>query len=89
MSMHLTIRLLIAFQLLAWVVYMVVAYMAPDEELPDQSLEGFLFLCGVAIILCFFPALRMARSYAAQPFALVLSCLPIIAVGTVTVVRWL
>ena len=65
---------------------MVVAHMAPDEDLPDQSLEGFLFLCGIAIILCFFPALRMARRYAAHPFALMLSCLPIIAVCTVVVV---
>lgn len=78
--MKLAVHLLVSIQVVLWATYMVVAYLAPEEDLPTQSLEGFLFLCATAIILCFFPALRMANQYERQPFALVLALLPVLAV---------
>ncbi|UZD89804.1 hypothetical protein [Cognatishimia activa] len=85
--MKFAVHLLISVQLVLWAGYMVVAYLAPDEKLPAQTLEGFLFLCVVAIILCFFPALRMARSYEMQPFAFIIASLPIIAVAAIVIIQ--
>lgn len=81
--MKLAVHLLVSVQVVLWAAYMVVAYLAPEEELPAQSMEGFLFLCATAIILCFFPALRMARSYEMQPFAFFLAGLPVLAVAAI------
>lgn len=78
--MKLAVHLLISLQLVLWAGYMLVVYLAPDDRLPDQSLEGFLFLCATAIILCFLPALRLARRFEMQPFAFILAGLPVVAV---------
>lgn len=83
------VHLLVAVQLLAWAAYMVVAYLAPDNRQPDQSLEGFVFLCVVAITLCFVPALRLAQRFELQPFAFAIACLPIVAVSTVLILKFL
>lgn len=86
--MRLIIHLLIAIQLISWAAYMVFAYLGPEDSLPDQSIEGFIFICLIGVILCFLPALRMARRYDAQPFALLLTCLPIFAVVTVLIIQF-
>lgn len=85
--MRLAVHVMIALQLLGWVTYMGIAYLAPDDRLPEQSIEGYLFLCLTGIILCFLPALRMARRYEMQPFAFVLAALPILAVATVLIAQ--
>ena len=86
--MKLAVHILVSLQLMLWVGYMGVVYLGPEDRLPEQSVEGFLFLCVTAIILCFFPALRMARRYEMQPFAFVLACMPIIAVGAILIVQY-
>ncbi|MFY0596480.1 MAG: hypothetical protein JXQ85_08635 [Cognatishimia sp.] len=85
--MRLAVHLMIAAQLIAWVTYMGVAYLGPDDKLPSQSMESFLFLCVTAIILCFVPALRLARNFNMQPFAIGIAALPIIAVATVVIIQ--
>lgn len=85
--MKTAVHLLVSIQLVLWTGYMVVAYLAPEDDLPAQSLEGFLFLFATAIILCFFPALRMARRYEMQPFAFFLAGLPVIAVLAIVLVQ--
>jgi len=81
------VHILIALQLIAWTIYMVFSYLILDRDLPAQSLEGFLFLCAVAIILCFIPALRLAQKFEMQPFAFIVACLPIIAVATTLILQ--
>lgn len=85
--MRVAVHISIALQLVGWTAYMIFAYLAPDHRLPEQSLEGFLFLCIVGIVLCFIPALRMAKSFELQPFAFLLTCLPIVAVAAITIAQ--
>lgn len=85
--MKLAVHLLVSLQLVLWAGYMVVVYLAPESRLPTQSLESYVFLCVVAIILCFFPALRLARNYEMQPFAFLLASLPVFAVVAVVVIQ--
>lgn len=87
--MKLAVHLLVSLQLVLWAGYMVVVYLAPESRLPTQSLESYVFLCVVAIILCFFPALRLARNYEMQPFAFLLASLPVFAVVAVVVIQQL
>lgn len=86
--MKLAVHLLVSLQLVLWAGYMVVAYIAPESRLPAQSLESYVFLCAVAVILCFFPALKMARNYEMQPFALILASLPAFAVLAIVAIQW-
>lgn len=72
------IHILIATQIMAWAVYMTWAYLGPDDKMPEQSLQGYLFVGVISLLLCFVPALRLSKTYEKQPIALVLALLPIV-----------
>lgn len=85
--MKLATRLIIVAQLAAWVGYMLVVYLNPDELASLQSLESYIFICVVGVILCFLPALRLSARYEMQPFAFLLAILPIFTVAFVWIYK--
>lgn len=80
-TMRRFIHILVAIQIMVWAVYMTWAYLGPDERTPEQSLQGYLFVGVISLLLCFVPALRLSKTYEKQPIALILALLPILVMA--------
>lgn len=76
-KMRAIIHLLISAQILCWVAAMSFAFLATDFEALRVAMKGYIYLFVFAMILCFIPSMRYARRYDWQPFALLLSLLPL------------